>query len=334
MSSFDDLANLYENKTNSQGLLFDLIEEALKNPSALIAEQEGPREVTLKMPEFQIDSSWISDEADALNKASFERFLKVVRALNLPRDINQIGEFSSAMQSLLNSPVDVSDHAKAISRIQVLRVLYNLVKSNLAVSAGYTFERFLALIFGGKVDAASTEGIVDVEFPNSQISAKFISKKKPIVKGALSKLMESLDVMESVTYLVCLKPDMSSDKTVSFMLFDVNRENIMSLPLAKGADLEARKGSFYGSINQYKNFNLRQAGSIDLSGTEQVSQSIMQALNQKFNNLLSELQSLVEQVDDLMYTATDDEQTKAKAGKAKGRAEKTKAAAEKIEKSS
>lgn len=334
MSSFDDLANLYENKTNSQGLLFDLIEEALKNPSALIAEQEGPREVTLKMPEFQIDSSWISDEADALNKASFERFLKVVRALNLPRDINQIGEFSSAMQSLLNSPVDVSDHAKAISRIQVLRVLYNLVKSNLAVSAGYAFERFLALIFGGKVDAASTEGIVDVEFPNSQISAKFISKKKPIVKGALSKLMESLDVMESVTYLVCLKPDMSSDKTVSFMLFDVNRENIMSLPLAKGADLEARKGSFYGSINQYKNFNLRQAGSIDLSGTEQVSQSIMQALNQKFNNLLSELQSLVEQVDDLMYTATDDEQTKAKAGKAKGRAEKTKAAAEKIEKSS
>jgi len=335
MSGFDDLASLYEGKLNSQELLFDLIEEALSSPVVFVEQSKDlPREVTLKMPDFQIDSSWISDEADALNKSSFERFMKVVRALNLPRDINQIEKFSTAMQSLLSAPVDVADHSMAISRIQVLRVLYNLVKSDLAVSAGYTFERFLALIFGGKVDAASTEGIVDVEFPNSQISAKFISKKKPIVKGALSKLMESLDSMESITYLVCLKPDMSSDKTVNFMLFDVNRDNVVNLPMAKGADLESRKGSFYGSIRQYKDFNLRLAGSIDLSGTEQVAQGIMEALNQKFNNLLAELQSLVEQVDNLMYVARDDKQTKAQAGKAKSRAEKTKAAAEKIEKSS
>ena len=251
MSGFDELINLYEKKVSPQALLFDLIEEVLKDPKIILEKKE----FTLKMPEFQIDSSWISNEADALNKSSFERFMKVVNALNLPKDISQIDKFTSSMQSLLTSPVDVSDHAVAISRIQVLRVLFNLVRSSLAVSAGYTFERFLALVFGGKVDDAATEGIVDVEFPNSQISAKFISKKKAIVKGAISKLMESLDTSDSVTYLVCLKPNMDSDKVIDFVFFDVTRENFRNLPVLKGADFDARKGTFYGSINQYKDFN-------------------------------------------------------------------------------
>ena len=49
MSGFDELTNLYEKKVSPQALLFDLIEEVLKDPKIILEKKE----LTLKMPEFQ-----------------------------------------------------------------------------------------------------------------------------------------------------------------------------------------------------------------------------------------------------------------------------------------
>ena len=103
MSSFDDVAKLYQGSNNPWSILYEVVEDVLRNPLPLSEEKMASKEVSLKVPEFQIDSSWVSDEAEALNRSSFDRFMKVVKALSLPRDITQIGEFTSSMQSLLDS---------------------------------------------------------------------------------------------------------------------------------------------------------------------------------------------------------------------------------------
>ena len=153
MSKFDEVANLYEEK---QSELFHLVREILfENKNKKSAKKSSSTEskpITIYPPEFQIDSSWISNEAKALNENSYNKFIKVVRGLGIRESIDSLPIFISQMQKLLDSPVNVDKHAIAISRVAILRVLYNLVKADLASSAGYTFERFLALVFGGEVD--------------------------------------------------------------------------------------------------------------------------------------------------------------------------------------
>ena len=316
MSKFDEVANLYEEK---QSELFELVNQ-------ILFEDRSPtkksKPVTITPPEFQIDSSWISDSANALNKNSYNKFLKVVKALGIKKSINSLPRFISEINALLSSPVNVDKHTQAISRMSVLRVLYNLVRADLASSAGYTFERFLALVFGGEVDTDTSEGIVDVNFASGGVSLKLLKKKKPTVKGSGKILQQSLENGKSVRYIVCLKPDMDSDFVLQFKEFIVT--DMSQLPIKKD-------GRFEVSINKLKHTDI---GSIDLRNVESISISTMEALNEKFNNLLLELQDLVEQVDDLMYTAGDDKATRTKASSAKDKAELTRQSAAKIEKSS
>ena len=115
---------------------------------------------------------------------------------------------------------------------------------------------------------------------------------------------------------------MDSDFVLQFKEFIVT--DISQLPIKKD-------GRFEVSINKLDHTDI---GSIDLRNVESISISTMEALNEKFNNLLLELQDLVEQVDDLMYTAEDDKATRTKASSAKDKAELTRQSAAKIEKSS
>ena len=70
---------------------------------------------------------------------------------------------------------------------------------------------------------------------------------------------------------------------------------------------------------------------LDLRGCLERTEEIFLALNEKFQNLLSELQSLVDQVDDLMYKAKEPKETKASARGAKEKAEKVRSKASDIE---
>ena len=190
MSSFDELVKLYETREGTQKLLFGLIEKALSQSDIYTEAKTGTKELVVKMPEVQIDASWVSNEAEALNPNSYDKFKKIISAMRLPNNIRKLPEFIKAMQGLLVLPVNVEKHSEAISRIQVLRVLFNLVKTSASSNAGFTFERFLAMVFNGHVQPPRDPGIVDIKFEDASISAKLLTKMRPNIKGSISELLE------------------------------------------------------------------------------------------------------------------------------------------------
>ena len=216
------------------------------------------------------------------------------------KNINYLGKFIKEMQKLLSSPVDVSSHSKAISRISVLRVLYNLAQG-LPSSAGYTFERFLALVFGGKVDTDTLTGIEDVTFPGKPVSIKFLSRSDPRVKGSGSTLAQSsgCEYDEESKTIIC--PTEPVPVTYYVVIKDGLLLDFKQFVIKDPRRIPLKNGRFRMSVNKFE--GVESMGVLDLRTVDTIAKSTMEALNNKFNNLLVELQSLVEEVDDLMYTA-------------------------------
>ena len=340
-------------------------------PTNLVVERSGElgtdlehgmtkdgEKVVLKMPTFHVDMSWLSDsEASVLNKPALDRFLKVVQGLGISRGILEgLPQFISEMKNIVSteSPINVEEsHSQLISRAQMIRVFYNLVMQEEGSPAGLLFERYLALIFGGKVVEATQEkgeeNIADVIFPGQTLISLKMLQKGGKIKGSIRNLIKTLKLHgDEVTYIICEKPN-AKDPVVRFYQFTFTRDNIMKLPGVAGEGATALLTAYEAGDEKWQGDDVRRLkpgmqiklqelitgdfdggqiqDGIDLSTTMEKTQMILEAVNTKFEGLLLQLQKLVEDVDELTYSVGDKEQTKAKATKTKKSAEKTDQAA-------
>jgi hypothetical protein len=311
-----------------------LAEEDKPLPSAA-----GEETIKLRVPEFTLDMSWVSDAAEATNPESYERFKKVVAATGLGGNISKIKKFITDINKFTSTVVPAENHGEAISRILVLRTLYNLAKSDNPQTMGFLFERFMALMFGGTVVQPDELGLVDVEFTNSNVSLKFIRSGGEI-GGSLKKLKQDLFAATPeeekrekkrdkerrpaapVKYIVCTKPGDEGNE-VTFHEFIITSDSYERLPL------NAKETRFSGKLTEFE--DVRPIGAIDLSNVIKSSQDMMELLNKKFKGLILEVQQLTREVDSLML-GVGGKETKERAGAAKGRAEKSRQAAADIEK--
>jgi len=315
-------------------------------------------EIRLRMPTFHVDMSWLSDsEASVLNQPALDRFLKVAKSLGVDSDIvNGLPQFINEMGNIVSTeaPINVEEsHAQLISRAQMIRVFYNLVMQEEGTPSGLLFERYLALLFHGKVvEATQTKGeenIADVEFPGKTLVSLKMLQKDGKIKGSIRNLIKTLKLHgDEVIYIVCEKPS-KNDPVVRFYQFSFNRENIVKLPGVTGQGAAALLGAYESGDEEWQGDDVKRLrpgmqiklkelitgdlsggqieSGIDLSTTMEKTQMILEAVNTKFEGLLLQLQTLIEDVDELTYTATDKETTKKKASKTKKSAEKTDKAA-------
>ena len=319
--------------------LRSLIKENLEQSIPSLKERQGTipglekgvagKTITLRVPEFSIDMSWINDTAAAVNEQARDRFVKTIKATGLSGDIENLPAFISEINNFTSEVIPAEQYGQAVARILVLRTLYNLAKSPDASTMGFLFERFMALVLGGTVVPPETPGITDVEFPGTNVSLKFLMRGGK-VGGSIKKLREDLgdDPNASVKYIVAEKPG-KMDNDVIFHEFVVNQDNIEDLP-----GYERSNGTrFNGKISDFKAQGVRQIpGSIDLNNVPETSQKMMEDLNQRFNGLIGEVQGLTDEVDSLMLGVGDEGETKQRAAAAKARAEKSREAAAEIEK--
>jgi len=290
------------------------------------------KEVTLRVPEFSIDMSWINDTASAVNEQARDRFIKTVNATGLAGDIENLPAFINEINNFTSEVIPAEKYGQAVARILILRTLYNLAKSPDASTMGFSFERFMALMFKGSVIDPAAEGITDVQFPGTNVSLKFL-RRGGVVGGSIKKLKEDLkdDPNASVKYIVAEKPG-KTDNDIIFHEFVVDQNNIEGLPGYKKGDDEFGT-RFSGKISDFKAQGVRQIpGAINLDNVPETSQKMIEDLNQRFNGLIAEVQGLTDEVDSLMLGAGDEGETKKRAAAAKGRAEKSRAAAADIEK--
>jgi len=316
--------------------LRSLIKESLEQSIPSLKEQQGTipglekasagKEITLRVPEFSIDMSWINDTAEAVNPQARDRFIKTVNATGLSGDIENLPAFINEINNFTSEVIPAEKYGQAVARILILRTLYNLAKSPDASTMGFSFERFMALMFKGSVIDPAAEGITDVEFPGTNVSLKFL-RRGGTVGGSIKKLKEDLrdDPSASVKYIVAEKPG-KTDNDIIFYEFVVNQDNLEKLPKYDGK-------RFSGKIKDFTAQGVRQIpGAINLDNVVETSQKIIEDLNQRFNGLIAEVQGLTDEVDSLMLGAGDEGETKKRAGAAKGRAERSRAAAADIEK--
>ncbi len=286
-------------------------------------------EIVLRYRPIVLDRSWMDDAQAASTDSQYNKLMAAVGNLNIV-GIEDLDVFIGAMNNFLTRPVDISDHTLAISRVDILRTFYHLLTSPNEQSKGYDFEHFLAHIFGGQqLSVNAQDGIVDVEFPATNIAAKFI-RPGGVIKGSMKDLMKTLESDRGVNFLVATKGQKKERGVVNFYTFVVDRTNVEMVP-------QTKKGQMNLSIKKLRDnadvFGFEEISNspLDLRGCLERTEEILLALNEKFQNLLSELQSLVDQVDDLMYKAKEPKETKASARGAKEKAEKVRSKASDIE---
>ena len=316
-----------------------LIEELAKIsnlPQAKLQEEKDTsksgEEIVLRYRPIVLDRGWMDDSEAASSDAQYNKLMAAIGNLNIS-GIADIDDFLGAMNDFMTREVDIQDHTEAISRIDILRTFYHLLTSPNEQSKGYDFEYFLAYVFGGRVIPASTDGIADLVFPATNISAKFI-KPKGAIKGSIVDLQATVEQDGGINYIVATKGKGELRGVVHFYSFTIDANNLSSVPVdGKGKQMAFTLGKLAKNADLFI-FQELSNSPIDLRGCLELTETIFEALNQKFQNLLSEMQGLVDQVDDLMYKAKKPKETKKSAGAAKKKAEKVKTKAGNIEASS
>ena len=309
----------------------------------------GGEELTVKVPEFTIDPSWIGrDVAQATNEESYKRFVGTITSAGLASaNINDVKGFIAKMNQFAKTVPDAKkDYSVAISRIMVLKTLYSLAKAELALSAGFLLERWVAMVFDGTVIKTSEPGVVDVTFKGAEVSLKFL-KLGGNITGSKKKLMQDVEKGTTVNYIICEKPSKGSEE-IRFFSFLIGPEQVDVLMGAKTQEKKASKlpekeeglleedeaKRFSVTLTQIKNSGIAvdYLGAIDLADIDVTAQKIMNQLNAVFKGLVGEVQDLSKQVNILVGSIGEKEKTKTAAKTAGERAKEAETSAKDIEK--
>jgi hypothetical protein len=343
--SFDELKRLIKEQL-SERFPARLVEASGQG----MVSATGGEELIVKVPEFTIDPSWISRNVEqATNEESYKRFVGVITSAGLASaNINDVKGFITKMNQFAKAVPDAKkDYSVAISRIMVLKTLYSLAKAELALSAGFLLERWMAMVFDGDVIKTSEPGIVDVTFKGAKVSLKFL-KLGGKVTGSKKKLMQDVEKGTTVNYIICEKPSKGSEE-IRFFSFLIGPEQVDVLMGAKTQEKKASKlpekeeglleegktERFSVTLTQIKNSGIAvdYLGAIDLADIDVTAQKIMDQLNVVFKGLVGEVQGLSKQVEILVGAIGEKEKTKTAAKTAGERAKEAETSAADIEKS-
>ena len=312
--------------------LFELIEEVLnQNPNdnneltEVIEEAKGEKtSYSIVYEPILFDPNWLTD-ANAAKTRGQKRFRAAVE--NVPGDIDDFETFINNMNAFVAATPEGT--AEAVSRAEILRAMYNIMGSKEAARKSvrwFSFEQLLAEVVGGKVIPTGEPGVSDVEFGNEGFSLKFIDPKAKI-KGSLKQLAIELEQRPQVKYIVAHK---YPGEKIVFNEFVVDEALLQQWSQDKSIVSASKPTQFVVKLDNVgtpvKSYTL------NLSGIPEKTEEIFELLNQRFSNLFSSLQELVEAADQLTYKG--DGEVKEKAAVTKAKAEKTRSGAEEIEKQS
>ena len=334
----------------------DLLVEMFTKVGQPVVESEQQQgtgtKVELQLPDFSVSPAWLSAK-DAANDAAGNRFIQQLDATGIPREFN-INNFRRFIKSMNNATNVASysrlDISQRLSRLNVLRVIYNLIgfKSGRQSVAGFNFENFLAIFYGGEVLPPTDDGINDVSIGagGKEYSLKF--RKDKTISGSTFDLVQSIkkSSVGKVNYIVGVK----KGKSVTFLLVQIGLDNLIAsfgvepnpksvsyqkirklLVLAKNAtQLESEMQSFKFGATDPVYGGAKDLGTIDASDALKVSKLVLEDVNKQFENLIKNLQILTKEVNELTYVAKDKKQRKTKAGTSADAAGATKKSAEDI----
>ena len=342
---------------NDLDLLVELFAKAGK---PVMERKSTSKKPTITYQPIVLDLNWMNNYDEATAPESRKRLMKAVSNMGVG-NILQLDNFVNDMNGILTGDIDTNDHVSAIAKIDVLRTLHNLLGSEEsqrgggASGKGFLFEIFIADVFGGKVVAAGdakgqSKNIADVEFPNANVSLKFI-KQGSKVFGSYDNLLDSLRTKGEITYIIGEK--IPAESQIVFYQFTVNEEVITRIDstltkriksrLVKGRknvrnpDKEASGGTFVLSkaeiMKEKGPYQFKPLGTLNMKDAVKRTSDLFQALDAKFQSLFSTLQELNEAAQRFKTDAKatkDAEATKTTAKATAKKADATKAAAEKI----
>ena len=298
----------------------DLLVELFAKAGKPVVENKQPPTITYQP--IVLDLNWMNNYDEATAPESRKRLMKAVSNMGVG-NILQLDNFVNDMNGILTGDIDTNDHVSAIAKIDVLRTLHNLLGSEEsqrgggASGKGFLFEIFIADVFGGKVVAAGddakgqSKNIADVEFPNANVSLKFV-KQGSKVFGSYDNLLDSLRTKGEITYIVGEKNP--AESAITFYQFTVNDEVIATIDstltkqiknrLVKGRknvrnpdpEVEASGGTFVLSkaeiMKEKGPYQYKDLKTLNMKNAVEKTQELFQALDAKFQNLFSTLQEL------------------------------------------
>lgn len=307
----------------------DILVEMFARVGKPVMENTQPPTITYQP--IVLDLNWMNNYDEATAPESRKRLMKAVSNMGVG-NILQLDNFVNDMNGILTGDIDTNDHVSAIAKIDVLRTLHNLLGSEEsqrgggASGKGFLFEIFIADVFGGKVVAAGdakgqSKNIADVEFPNANVSLKFV-KQGSKVFGSYDNLLDSLRTKGEITYIVGEKNPAESE--INFYQFTVNEEVITTIDstltkriknrLVKGRkivrdpdtgevvrnpdtdEVERSGGTFVLSkaeiMKEKGPYQFKPLGILNMKDAVKRTSQLFQALDAKFQNLFSTLQEL------------------------------------------
>ena len=281
-----------------------------------------------KFPAFldlKLDAKFISRDEDIDDKDYKEMIAVAKRAgVDQSKDIQQgIRNLIELNRSLQDLDLEGKSVTELMSRVRLMRLLYNLVNNANPSSAGSLFERLFALLFNMKVETSTKDNLEDVVSETGQrLSLKLIGEKAKI-EGS-RKLLASAG--GSVDYVIARKiqdKNQLSFYNVNLKLEDTSSDGQFALSYVSAAN------SGTGVTKSGVTLTASPIGSMDISQVIPTSEKVASYVNQKFNSLIDETEQLIDAVRELVGT---DQETDSKAKTAEKKAEKARTAARKIQK--
>ena len=317
-----------------------LVEMFAKVGRPVVEKKSAGKKPTITYEPIVLDLSWMNDYDAATAPESQRRFETAVANI-APGDISQLGELVSNLNNFLNTPAKqlINDHVTAIAMVDVMRTLYHLLTSPNPSVKGYTFEQFIAKLFGGKVIKGIADNIADVEFPQGNVSLKFV-KPKSSVKGSYANLSTEVQKNEEIRYYVGEKILDKKNPKIRFYTFVITREQaiymLRTIKKNKMSPLLDKKGNAFSLSPTELNkgvYQMKELGVLNMGDMVGKTDAIFRLLDQKFQGLFSTLQELAEAADrfktDSATTSDPGKRQQSKQDTIK-KTDATKAAAQKI----
>jgi hypothetical protein len=244
--------------------LIEMIEEMMNLQEAfgLVVERTKPITITYSgIPDIPVSElGWGEPSGDPsavnIRREQLERFLAPVQGTYLqlneilgklekyfPRNISvkAAGDVITPYMDLANVPAaDRTDEIRnAMSFLIFYKALTEIMRNFNESAAGFSFESFLAVLFGGQQVPTGTGTIADLtDSANTPISLKLLREGSAMIGGSYSDLVRDLikagaDPDYKMHYLVCLKDirgeGLQATGAIRFYRYYIDAANILEL---------------------------------------------------------------------------------------------------------
>tara|TARA_Y100001973_G_C5202470_1_gene338878 strand:+ start:3213 stop:4085 length:873 start_codon:yes stop_codon:yes gene_type:complete len=153
-----------------------LYQELISSFSGEPLTEQKESSIKIPIPEFQFNDVFQSPGVTVDNEQQ-KNFFKAVRNAGLSGKIQNLNSDIQVLNNFMSefSPKSEESHTSVIGKLVILQTLHNLLNHDSGSSAGFSFEKFIAILYNGRVVAGNAD-IIDITFSDQQspVSLKFI----------------------------------------------------------------------------------------------------------------------------------------------------------------